>query len=82
MFMRRKEVVTLMKTVRTIDWMLNHKGVAIAKAASSDNTVVEIIKYSEKPEEYPELKATAKADGLVFVVGRGAEEENRLGYFV
>ena len=71
-----------MSKVSTIDWMLNHKGVAIAKDLSGDSTLIEIVEYSEKPEEYSRLKAAAKTEGLVFVVGKGTEEENRLGYFV
>ena len=59
--------------MKTIDWMLEHKGVAIARPIDNNGTEIEIIKYSEKPEKYPELKAEAKTEGLLFVIGKGAD---------
>lgn len=66
--------------INTIDWMLTHKGVAVAKTANNNKSIVEIIKYSENPEEYSELKELARSGGNILIVGKGTAEEYRIGY--
>ena len=66
--------------VKTIDWMLAHTGLAVAKVINNNKNTVEIIKYSENWEEYPTLKSFAKANDYVLLVGKNTEEENKLGY--
>ncbi len=70
-----------MNEVHTIDWMLDHKGIAVAKPVNGDKNIIEIIKYSENEEEYPALKEYAKSSGYILVVGKNTDKDNRLGLF-
>lgn len=59
--------------VKTIEWMLSHSGIAVAKAVGSDNNLVEIIKYTENKEDYEEFRVFAKKNGYLLVVGNKTE---------
>ena len=69
-----------MSIVNTIDWMLSHRGVAVAKVINNDRNTIEIIKQSENIQDYSEFRNFAKSNNYIVVVGKGIEEENRLGY--
>ena len=70
-----------MGMVNTIDWMLSHRGVAVAKVINNDRNTIEIIKQSENIQDYSEFRDFAKTNNYIVVIGKGTEEENRLGYF-
>ena len=70
-----------MDTVSTIDWMLNHKGLAVAKMSNNDRNTVSIVKYSENKEEYDNLRDYAISNGYIVIYGKNSGEENRLGYY-
>ena len=67
--------------VKTIEWMLSHKGLAVCQILNGDINTIEIIKYSDNKNEYDEMKKFAKKGNYVLVYGKGNEKENRLGYF-
>ena len=67
-----------MAAVKTIEWMLTHKGIAIAKVLNNDVNTVEIIQHSEDRRDYPKYKEIANRDGYIVVVGKGTEEVNWL----
>lgn len=69
-----------MSIVNTIDWMLSHRGVAVAKVINNDRNTIEIIKQSENIQDYSKFRDFAKSNNYIVVVGKGIEEENRLGY--
>ncbi len=70
-----------MAVVNTIEWMLTHQGIAIAKVLDNDKRTVEIIEHSKDARDYPKFKEIANRNGYIVVVGKGTEGENRLGYF-
>ena len=61
----------------TIEWMLNHSGVAVAKKIDNGSKI-EILKYSENHNEYESLEKFAQDNGYYIVYG-AIGEENRLG---
>lgn len=70
-----------MNTVNTIEWMLAHKGIAVARIINNNKNIIEIIEYSEDKKEYPRLKNYAKSNNYIIVIGKENKEESRLGYF-
>ncbi len=68
-----------MEIVNTIEWMLSHQGVAVARIINNDKNTIEIIKYSENTQDYPKLREFAKSNNLLVVIGKSTEPENRLG---
>jgi hypothetical protein len=53
--------------VNALDWMLHHRGIAVARKVN--NKEIEIIKHSESPDEYEKLECFAKKNDLYIVVG-------------
>ena len=64
--------------VNTMEWMLTHPGIAVAKVGKSNN-YIEILRYTENIEEFKELADFAKANDYTIVHGVNGKE-NRLGY--
>ncbi len=71
----------VMSVVKTIDWMLTHKGLAVARIVNNDQNTVEIIKCTEDKKQYKDFKAFAEENNYVLIVGKDTKKENRLGYF-
>ena len=67
------------KIVKIIDWMLNHKGLAVAKIV--DNSLMEIVEESENPSDFAGLKKLAKENGYYLVYGVTGGK-NRLGLLI
>lgn len=63
-----------MGVVNTIEWMLSHSGVAVAKIVNDNKNTIEIIKHSENMQDYSKLKEFARDNDLLVVVGKGTEE--------
>ncbi len=56
-------------TVNSLEWMLRHRGIALAKKVSDKD--VEIIWHSVNPDEYKEIETLAQNNGLILMVGAG-----------
>lgn len=63
--------------VSTIEWMLNHSGVAIAKKIDNGSKI-EILKYSENCDNYKSLEKFAQDNGYCIVHGAKCAE-NKFG---
>ena len=63
----------------TMEWMLSHSGIAVAKIIGNNNNNIEIIKYSENKNDYEALKLYAKNNGYTVVSGI-KEKGDKLGY--